>query len=527
MSFPGALPGFFIQEAMLKIEHRSVAGLVPYARNARTHSDDQVAQIAASIREFGWTNPILVDGDSGIIAGHGRLMAARKIGMAEVPVIELAHLSDTQKRALILADNKLALNAGWDEEMLALEIFDLKDEGFDVDLVGFDVGELEELSDHFQGVDGLTDPDAAPEPPEEAITKPGDVWLLGKHRVMCGDSTSIDAVEALMDGKKAALIHADPPYGMGKESEGVANDNLYGKKLDDFQMAWWNVLQQFAEHNCSAYIWGNAPELWRLWYLGGLDDSGEFEFRNEIVWDKNDTRGMASAGLTQYPQASERCLFFQFGNQFRGNINAIDFPETWEPLRAYLEHEANIAAITRGDIQRVCGCSMYPRWFSRSQFTLIPEKHYKTLQAEYIGRFSRPWKELKTEWDRVKTSPTREIQNSRSYFDNSHASMYDIWDFRRVSGPERYGHPTPKPVAMMERIMLSSLPQDGICIEPFGGSGTTLIACEKTERICYGMELSPQYCDVIVKRWQDYTGKTAVLESTGQSFDEVSNGSPK
>ena len=194
------------------IKRLPLADLIPYARNARTHSDAQVAQIAASIKEFGWTNPVLIDGERGIIAGHGRVLAARKLGMEEVPCIELAHLTDAQKRAYILADNQLAANAGWDMELLKIELGDLDEAGFDLSLIGFDEGFLAGLLEDLP--EGLTDPDETPEAPEQPVTQPGDVWTLGNHRLMCGDSTSLDAVEKLMDGRLADMIFTDPPYGM-------------------------------------------------------------------------------------------------------------------------------------------------------------------------------------------------------------------------------------------------------------------------------------------------------------------------
>lgn len=197
----------------LEIKKVSVEKLIPYVRNSRTHSDAQVAQIAASIKEFGWTNPILVDGENGIIAGHGRLLAARKLGYTEVPVIELSHMTESQKKAYVIADNQLAMNAGWDTAMLTLELADLKDAGFDLDIIGFDAKELDKLLEPEQ-VEGLTDEDAVPDAPEEPKTKLGDIYQLGNHRLMCGDSTSIDAVDKLMDGQKADMVFTDPPYGV-------------------------------------------------------------------------------------------------------------------------------------------------------------------------------------------------------------------------------------------------------------------------------------------------------------------------
>ena len=502
-----------------RIELWPVDRLRPYERNARTHSVEQVAQIAASIVEFGFTNPILVDSSDGIIAGHGRLSAAQELGLKTVPVVVLDHLSERQRKAYILADNQLALNAGWDTDLLREELQDLAAQDFDLSLIGFSDDELADLLPEIEELPPEdADADAVPEPPVDAVSKPGDVWLLGKHRVMCGDSTVITDVERLMAGGKAALMHADPPYGMGKEKDGVENDNLHNDDLDSFQMEWWATIRPFLLDNASAYIWGNAPELWRLWYKAGLGSSELMELRNQIVWDKKAIPGMASAELTQFPIATEHCLFFALGQQFRGDVNQDGYPQEWDAVRLYLADEAAAAKITSQDIKDVCGVQMFSHWFTTSQFTLIPDKHYATLQAAYPGRFLRPWRQLKAAWDKVKSIPTQKIQEARSYFDNAHDVMRDVWEFGRVTGEERHGHATPKPAAMMERVMLSSLPKSGLCVEPFGGSGSTLMGAERTGRVCYAMELTPTYVDVMVKRWQQFTGKTATLEATGELF---------
>lgn len=501
----------------------SVEALIPYARNSRTHSEDQVAQIAASIGEFGFTNPVLVDGKGVIIAGHGRVMAAKVLGLAEVPVLVLDHLTDTQRRAYVIADNKLALNAGWDEAALQAEIAALTAVEFDTDILGFNADELAALLTPQPS--STADPDKSPELPAIPISEPGDVWLMAGHRIMCGDSTSPTDVARLMAGVQAQLLHADPPYGMGKQADGVLNDNLYREKLDQFQMAWWRTFRPHVVDTGSAYIWGNAPDLWRLWHLGGLADSERFEFRNQIVWDKKSIAGMASPGLTQYPEASEHCLFFQFGSQFLGNINADDYPEAWEEVRGYLAAEAETAGIKAPDIKRICGCGMFGHWFTKSQFTLIPEKHYAKLQRSYPGRFSKPWAELRADWNRVKGTGRAvingKLEGMRSYFDNSHDVMRDVWEFPRVTGNDRHGHATPKPVAMMERIAKSSCPPGGVIVEPFGGSGSTTMGAEVAGRRCFSMELHPAYVDVAVRRWEEFTGKTATLEATGQTFQEV------
>lgn len=498
--------------ADLKIVYCDPVDIIPYAMNSRTHSDDQVAQVAASIKEFGFTNPILVDEFNVIIAGHGRLLAAKKLGLLQVPTIQLKGLTEAQRKAYVIADNKLALNAGWDDQALQAELERLQELDFDLELTGFDADELAKLLEPEQ-VEGLTDEDAVPDVPEEPVSREGDIWVCGNHRVMCGDSTSIDAVEKLMDGNKGALIHADPPYGMGKESDGVVNDNLYDDKLDKFQMEWWTALRSFISDNASVYIWGNVPELWSLWYSGGLSKSERLTFRNEIVWDKKHGQGMGSDGFRMYPTATERALFFMLGQQ-GFSINADNYWDGWESIRTYLKSEL----LKVGDIKwakRAAGHSEKSgcHWFDASQWTMPTEAVYKSWQKEANGKaFKREYADLK-----------REYQSTLAYFDNSHENMTDVWEFKRVQGNERHGHATPKPVEMMERVMRSSLPKDGLCIEPFGGSGSTLIGAEKTGRRCFTMELQGKYVDVIVKRWQDFTGKKAILESTGQTFDEVSS----
>jgi len=513
--------------ASLKIEYRSVDALTEYAGNSRTHSDEQVAQVAASIQEYGFTNPLLIDENSVLIAGHGRLMAAKRVGLKEVPCIELGHLTDEQRRAYVIADNKLAELSGWDETALANELAMLQSSGYDLGLTGFDDDYLSDLlADSIN--QGLTDKDETPEPQEDAalvVSVTGDVWTLGEHRVMCGDSTSVDDVARLMNGKTASLIHADPPYGMGKQSVGVINDNLYREKLDAFQMDWWRPFRCHLSDNGSAYIWGNAPDLWRLWYAGGLCDSEYIELRNQIVWDKKSIPGMKSDLMTQYPVASEHCLFMQIGKQFLGNVNSEDYWQGWDEIRLYLKEQADACGLNAARLRELCNVQTYAHWFTKSQWSFIPEKHYKVLAETYPEYFQKPYCELRVKYDEIKGGYRKHVNGiqggMRAYFNNAHESMRDVWEFSRVVGEERHGHATPKPVAMMERVMLSSLPRGGISVEPFGGSGSTLIGAETTGRICYVMEMQPVYIDVIIQRWQNFTGQKAVLENDGRSFEEV------
>ena len=385
----------------MQVEQISIETLIPYVNNARTHSDAQVAQIAASIKEFGFNNPVLIADDNSIIAGHGRVMAARKLGKDTVPAVRLSHLTEMQRKAYILADNKLALNADWDNSLLVIELADLKDLGFDTDLTGFSADEIAALMP-VELTEGLTDEDEVPDAPVDPVTKLGDVWLLGKHRLMCGDSTSIDAVEKLMDGQKADMVFTDPPYGFNyvKKSNGesIKNDgNEFAQVIHD---AITNIQVD------TAYICGDAKTARK--FLEATSSLGEP--KNCIVWVKPIQHRM----------------------------------HRYEPCHEFV-------------------------W--------------------YWGDNGNPF-----------------------YGANVFQAKREIHKF----------HPTVKPIELVEFCLVSHKDKK-IVFDLFGGSGSTLIACEKTGRINRSMELDPKYCDVIVKRWQDFTGKTATLEETGESFNELSD----
>jgi len=496
----------------MKIETLSTASLIPYARNAKKHDASQVAKLAGSIREFGFNNPVLVDKDNGIIAGHGRVLAAQSLGLETVPCIRLGHLTDTQRRAYILADNRLAeIGGGWDEEMLKLELADLAALDVDVAEIGFGAEDLAdlEIEDEAETSDADAEPqiDKADELRAKWGVEPGQLWELGDHRLLCGDSTKIGDIQKLMGQEKAALLHADPPYGMGKEKDGVENDNLYADKLDTFQMEWWRAFRPSLEDNASVYIWGNAEDLWRLWYRGGLADSERLTFRNEILWHQ--ITGVSwgkdgMAGLRMFAPMGERCLFFMLGEQGFNN-NAENYWDGWEPIRSYLEHEMKRAGWTVKDLNKITGTQMAGHWVTKSQWSLITSEHYAKIQAAARDHdaFKRDHDAFKRDHDALK----RDFYATRSYFDNTHDKMTDVWDFERVTGEERHGHATPKPVAMICRAIKSSSPKGAIVVEPFSGSGTTLIACEQTARKCRAIEISPAYVAVAIQRWVDATGK--------------------
>jgi DNA modification methylase len=395
------------------IINRKITELIPYVNNARTHSDEQVIQIAASIKEFGFTNPVLIDGENGIIAGHGRLMAAKKLGLEEVPTIELSHLSEAQRKAYILADNKLALNSGWDNDLLAIEFAELNELGFDLDLTGFTLDEIDALTPE-EIPPGLTDEDSVPELPEEPVTKLGDVWLCGNHRVMCGDSTSIDSVEKLMDGNKADMVFTDPPYGVSYQS----NKRIKSEKFDvlindDVILDIIPIIEIFSK----GWVF-----IWTTWKV--VDK-----------WIEN-TKGLG------FP--SNMVVWFKGG----GGI---------------------------GDLN-------------------------KTFYTDY---------EMALVWHRG-----AELCGKR---------IGSVWKVGK-DGASNYVHPTQKPVALAEEALDKTTKKNNLILDLFLGSGSTLIACEKTNRKCFGLELDHKYCDVIVKRWQEFTGKEATLESTGETFGVI-NGS--
>lgn len=484
------------------VQDKAITDIKPYQKNPRQKYDIQ--KVASSIKEYGFQQPIVVDRAGVIIVGHGRYQAAKSLNLKSIPVV-IADLPPEKAKAYRIADNKTNEYSDWDIGLLQQEFTDLLDVNFDLELTGFDNDELERLI--VGEKEGLTDEDTVPETPEEPTAQLGDIYKLGEHRLMCGDSTNSNQIELLMNGQKAKLLHADPPYGMGKEKDGVLNDNLYKEKLDAFQMAWWREFRPHLKDNASTYIWGNSEDLWRLWYSGGLGNSERLTFRNEITWSKKNAQGIGSKDFRMFPTATERALFFMLGEQGFNN-NADNYWEGWESIRNYLYNERQKLGWNNKIVADFFG--FHPRmadhWFSQSQWCMPKKEQYEILQKEAKGNgFKKNYDELKKDYDELK----KEFYSTRSYFDNAHENMTDVWEYDRVTGEERQGHATPKPVKMMERVMKSSLPKGELCIEPFGGSGSTLMGAEKTNRKCYMMELDPKYIDVIIKRWEQYTGKKA------------------
>ncbi len=507
--------------------------IIPYARNARKNKTN-IQKVAASIKEFGWKQPIVVDKNHVIVVGHTRYEAAQVLNQTEVPVLIADDLSEQQIKAYRLMDNRSNQDGEWDVDLLTLELEELKAGECDLSLTGFLDEEMDALLNQLEVSLNTDELDKIPEVSEQTITVKGDIWLLGNHRVMCGDSTTLTDVDQLMQGKKARLLHADPPYGMGKEKEGVANDNLRNEDLDQFQLAWWSTVRSHLMPQASVYIWGNAEDLWRLWYRGSLEKTQELTVINEIVWAKThahsqklDAIGKTSDEMRCYPMATERCLFLMLGEK-PYNSNSDNYWQGWEPIRNYLAEEIKKVGWNAKEVKTITNSHMYGHWFTKSQWVFINKNNYEKLyEASQHQAFTRPYVELHAEYLAARKIFNGEVMSayyaSRAYFDNSHDSMTDVWQYERVKGEERFGHATPKPVAMMERVIKSSSQKNDLILEPFGGSGSTLIAAEKTNRLCYTMECEPKWVDVIVKRWQQLTGKEARLESNNKKFNEVAS----
>jgi DNA modification methylase len=281
-------------------------------------------------------------------------------------------------------------------------------------------------------------------------------------------------------------------------------------------MEWWAACRRHLADNASAYIWGNAEDLWRLWYSGGLKDLEPLTFRNEIVWAKPVAQGQSASLFRSFPNNTERCFFFMLGEQGFNN-NADNYWEGWEPIRLYIETEMKKCGWTIKDLNKITNTQMAGHWVNKSQWQLLTEEHYLKIQkaARDHDAFKRDHDALKRDHDALK----RDFYSTRAYFDNAHDNMNEVWEFNKVSGEERHGHATPKPVDMIARAIKSSAPIGGLVLEPFGGSGSTLIAAHQTNRVAYLMELDPHYVDVICARFQKVTGIKPIVEATGREHD--------
>lgn len=471
----------------------------PYEKNPR-NNDNAVDAVAASIREFGFKVPIIIDKDNVIVAGHTRYKAAQKLGLKKVPCIKADDLNEEQIKAFRLADNKVAEQATWDFDLLNDELLGIT---MDMEQFGFDLPEEEEEMEIVE--------DEVPDVPEEPKSKYGDIYQLGNHRLMCGDSTNQNDVKRLMNGLQADMVFTDPPYGMKKENDGVTNDNLNFDDLLEFNKKWIPLTFEFLKGNGSWYCWGIDEPLMDIYsnILKPMIKQNKITFRNLITWDKGHGQGQLSAEFRMYPIADEKCLFVMCGVQ-GFNTNADNYFDGWEPVRKYLEEQKNIMGWSDADVDRITGVTTVSRHcFKKSQWTFPTEEHYNQMR-EACRMSEREYKAFKREYDELK----REYYSTRAYFDNTHDNQNNVWHFSRTTGEEREsagGHATPKPIALCTRAIKSSSIENENVLDVFGGSGSTLIACEQLNRNCYVMELEPKWVDVIVKRWENFTGKKAKL----------------
>ena len=457
----------------LNVEYRKVDALIPYARNPRTHNDAQLAKIAASIVEFGWTSPILVDGNNGIIAGHGRLASARLLGLTEVPVIELAHLSPTQKRAYVIADNRLSLDAGWDEEMLALELAELTEAGFDLVLTGFDDVELDAMfgpdsadaeSDETENSDADAAADDVPEAPTIAVSRPGDVWVLGQQRLICGDAADPAVIASLMQGEKAALCFTSPPYGNQRD-----------------------------------------------YTSGGITD-----------WD-----GLMQGVFAQMPMTQDAQVLVNLGLIHRGN-EVIPYWDGWiywmrmQEWRRFAWYVWDQGPGMPGDwAGRLAPSFEFVFHFNRQSRTpnkIVPCKHAgeeSHLRADGSSTAMRSKEGAVGGWAH-KGQPTQDNKVPDS-----------VIRIMRHKGKIGQGidHPAVFPVALPEFVIEAYSDTGAIVFEPFGGSGSTMLAAQRTGRRCRSVEIAPEYVDVAIKRFQqNFADVPVTLAATGQSFDAVAAG---
>ena len=436
-----------------RTERWTLDRLTPYAKNARTHSPEQIAQIAASIREFGFTNPILVDEAGRIVCGHGRFQGAREAGLVDVPVMVARGWSEAQIRAYVIADNKLALNAGWDMETLALELGDLRGMGFDLALTGFSPDELTALL--AEQTPGLTDPDDTPELEERAVSAPGDVWLLGGHRLVCGDASNTDIVDAAMRGEEADLCFTSPPYGNQRDytTGGIAD---------------WDALM------CG--VFGALP--------------------------------------------------MRHGGQVLVNLGLIHRDGEWQPYwDKWIEW-------MRGQGWRRFGWYVWDQGFGLPgswQGRLAPS-HEFVFHFNHLSQQARKSHDKKPDNVKVGSGSMRHKDGKVKRFGNDLASLAptkipdSVIRVTRQQGAigDGLSHPAPFPVALCEEMIAAYSDVGNIVFEPFSGSGSLIIAAEKTARQARAVELAPIYCDVAVRRWQSYTGKQATRERDGRTFEDIS-----
>ena len=475
--------------------------------NPRIIKNDKFKKLVKSIQEFPEMlklRPIVVDEDFMVLGGNMRLKASKDAGLSEVWIDIAEGLTEEQKKEFIVKDN---VGFGeWEWDILA-------NEWDSVQLAewGLDVWENED----DKVTEGLIEDDEIPEV-KESIVKRGDIWQLGEHRVMCGDSTSSDDVAKLMNGEKADVAHNDPPYGMKKENDGVLNDNLNYSDLLNFNKEWIPLQFTYLKENGSFYCWGIDEPLMDIYseILKPFIREQKATFRNLITWDKGNGQGQNSDNTRSYAIADEKCLFAMCGVQGFNN-NADNYFEGFETIREWLVEEKKKSGMNNNQIKELTN-TYHTHYWSKSQWAFPTKEHYNSIRNNAKGKaFTKEYEELKKEYEELKKEYEelkKEFYGTRAYFNNTHDNFNNVWHFdRHIRKGNEGGHATPKPIPLCERAIKSSCPDNGLVLDMFLGSGSTLIAAEKLKRKCYGMELDEKYCDVIINRWEQFTGLKATI----------------
>ncbi len=490
--------------------------LTEFQGKLKERTDADYTKITKSIKKHGFAFPFFVwkhDGINHVLDGHGRIGALKRMvaqgeHLPPLPVVYVNAKDEDDAKELLLKLNSHygQMTAESVRDFLGDLQINFEDLSLPESVLDLDV-KIEEIK--FESENEVIEDNADLTPPEKPKSKSGQIYQLGRHRLMCGDSTNKADIEKLMNSAKADLVFTDPPYGMKKESEGVANDNLNFDDLLEFNKKWIPLTFDALQDVGSWYCWGIEEPLMDIYsnILKPMIKNNEITFRNLITWDKGTGQGQRAEEYRQYPVASEKCLFVMKGVQ-GFNTNKDNYYEGWEPIRTYLCDELKKTDLTKAKVQKLTN-SFSRHYFGKSQWAFITREHYKILQDYAKGKnqdsFKREYDDLKREYDKT-----------RAYFNNTHDNMNDVWHFNSVVGKDREecgGHATPKPLKLCGRAIKSSTRKDSIVLDVFGGSGSTLIACEQLERSAYLMELEPKWIDVIIQRWEKHTGKKAVLVS--------------
>ena len=452
----------------MKIEKIEINKLQPASYNPRQISNKQYKDLKESIKKFDLVDPIIINKDMTVIGGHQRLKVCKDLKHTEIDCVVL-DLTKEEERELNIRLNKSG--GEFDMDILAneFEIEELKDWGFkDIDF-GFNIDKI---------VEGNTEDDHIPEVKESRV-KLGDVWELGKHRLMCGDSTKESDVEKLMNGEKADVAHNDPPYGMKKEKDGVINDNLNYNDLLNFNKEWILLQFTYLKENGSWYCWGIDEPLMDIYsnILKPFIKEQKATFRNLITWDKGSGQGQNSDLTRSYATADEKCLFVMLGVQGFNN-NSDNYFEGFESIRSWLIKEKEKSGMNNKKLRELT-TSTHMHYWSKSQWMFPTKEHYNTIKQASNGRaFNKEYEELKKEYEELK----KEYYSTRAYFNNIHDNFNNVWHFERhIRQGNEGGHATPKPIPLCERVVKSSCPPKGLVADFFLGSGSTLIACEKNK----------------------------------------------